>query len=93
MEYEICVDGVQLEHVSEFKYFGCVLDKSGTDEAVCCKNVVRRRRRVASDIRFLVNVRVLHKLLVMYVIMYGSDTMIWKGEQLCQGVKRIRSKW
>ena len=25
---------MRLEHVSEFKYFGCVLDESGTDEAV-----------------------------------------------------------
>ena len=24
--------GIRLEHVSEFKYFGCVLDESGTDE-------------------------------------------------------------
>ena len=34
MECEVSVDGVQLEHVSEFKYLGCVLDESGTDEAV-----------------------------------------------------------
>ena len=28
---EVHVDGVRLEHVSEFKYLGCVLDESGTD--------------------------------------------------------------
>ena len=29
LENEVCVDGMRLEHVSEFKYFGCVLDLSG----------------------------------------------------------------
>ena len=31
LECEVFVDGICLEHVSEFKYLGCVLDKSGTD--------------------------------------------------------------
>ena len=26
---EVHVDGIHLEHVSEFKYLGCVLDESG----------------------------------------------------------------
>ena len=26
LEYEVHVDGIRLEHVSEFKYLGCVLD-------------------------------------------------------------------
>ena len=34
LECEVCVDGMRLEHVSEFKYLGYALDKSGTDEAV-----------------------------------------------------------
>ena len=34
MECEICIDGICLEHASEFKYLECVLDESGTDEAV-----------------------------------------------------------
>ena len=33
LECEACVDGIRLEHVSEFKYLGGVLDESGTDEA------------------------------------------------------------
>ena len=43
---------VRLEHVVEFKYFGCVLDKSGTDEAECSRKVVSGRR-VAGAIRSL----------------------------------------
>ena len=35
LECELCVDGIHLEHVSEFKYLGCALDKSGIDEAGC----------------------------------------------------------
>ena len=30
LECKICVDGISLEHVSEFKYLGCVLDELGT---------------------------------------------------------------
>ena len=37
LEYEVCVDGIHLNHVSEFKYLGCVLDESGTDEAECSR--------------------------------------------------------
>ena len=33
LECVVCMDGVRLEHVSEFKYLGCVLDELGTDEA------------------------------------------------------------
>ena len=35
LECEVCVDVMRLEHVLEFKYLGCVLDESGTDEADC----------------------------------------------------------
>ena len=31
LECEFHVAGIRLEHVSEFKYLGCILDKSGTD--------------------------------------------------------------
>ena len=33
LECEVHVDGIHLEHVSELKYLGCVLDESGTDGA------------------------------------------------------------
>ena len=35
LEYKVHVDGIRLEHVLEFKYLGCVLDESVTDEAEC----------------------------------------------------------
>ena len=31
LECEVCVDGMWLEHISEFKYLGCVLYESGRD--------------------------------------------------------------
>ena len=33
LECEICISRKRLEHVSEFKYLGCVLDESGTHKA------------------------------------------------------------
>ena len=53
---EVHVDGIRLEHVSEFKYIGCVLDESGTDGAECSRKVASRRR-VAGAIRSLVNAK------------------------------------
>ena len=45
-----------LEDVSEFKYLGCVLDKSGTDGEECSRKVASGRR-VVGAIRSLVNGR------------------------------------
>ena len=56
LECEVCVNGIRLEHVSEFKYLECVLDKSDTDKAECSRKVVSGRR-VAGAIRSLVNAR------------------------------------
>ena len=56
LECEVCVDGIHLEHVSKFKYLGCILEESSTDEPECSRKVVSRRR-VESVIRFLVNPR------------------------------------
>ena len=41
---EVLVNGMQLEHVSEFKYLGCVLDKFGTNQAKCWRSVVSGRK-------------------------------------------------
>ena len=56
MECEVCVNGIRLEHVLEFKYLGCILDESVTDEAECSRKMASGRR-VAGDIRSLVNAR------------------------------------
>ena len=76
---------IHLEHVSEFKYLGCVLDESGTNEAERSRKV-EIGRRVTRVNRFLVNARsrqldcasVLHEYLVVPVLLYGSKTMIWR---------------
>ena len=51
LECEVHVDGICLDHVSEFKYLGCVLD--GTE----CSRKVAGGKRVANAIRSLVNAR------------------------------------
>ena len=40
LEHEVHLDGTHLEHISEFKYLGSVLDESGTDGAEWNKKVV-----------------------------------------------------
>ena len=67
LECEVCVDGKELEHVSEFKYLGCVLDEA-----------VSHGKRVAGAIRSMVNsrglqpkcARVLYEILLVPVLMY-----------------------
>ena len=79
---------IQLEHVSECKYQGCVLDESGTDEAEFRRKGVSWWR-VAVAIKFLVNAwslhleyaRVLHESLLVPFLMYGSETVIWRGRR------------
>ena len=39
LECEVRVHGIRLEHASEFKHFGCVLDVSGTDGTECHRKV------------------------------------------------------
>ena len=78
---EVHIDGIRLEHVSEFKYMECVLDESGTNGVECSRKVTSGRA-----IRSLVNARdlqlecarVLHETLFVPVLMYGSETMICK---------------
>ena len=47
------IDGICLEHVSEFKYLGCVLDESGSDGAECSRKVASGRK-VEGTIRSIV---------------------------------------
>ena len=50
LECEVHVDRMRLDHVFEFKYFGCVLNESGTNNAEC-------HGKVADAIGSLVNAR------------------------------------
>ena len=74
--------------MTEFKYLGCILNESGTDEGECSRKVASGRR-VAGAIRSLVKsrslqlefTRVLHESLLVPVVTYGSETMIWKEKE------------
>ena len=76
LQYEVHVDGILLKHVSDFEYFGCVLDESGTNGAECSRKVASGKT-VACAIRSLVNVRdlqfqyakVLHATLLEPILM------------------------
>src|SRR5678815_5559529 len=75
----------------EFKYLGYILDEKGKDDAECSRKVVNGRK-VAGAIKSLVDVRrlslecarVLHESMLLPVLMYSSETMVWN--------KRYRSK-
>ena len=75
---EVRMNGMQLEHVSEFKQLGCALDESGIDKAECRRKVASDRKN-AGAIRSRVNgncSRVLHETLFVPPFMYSSETMI-----------------
>ena len=86
LEYEVCFDGIHLEHFSEFKYLGCIFDKLGRDEAECSRKVVSGRA-AGGAIRSLVNAgslqlecaRVLHESLLVPVLTYGSENDVEVG--------------
>ena len=88
LECEVCIDAIRLKHVSKFKYLGCVLDESGTDEAECNREVASGMR-VAGGIRYLVNARslqlecarVFHVSMLLPVFTYGNETMIWREKE------------
>ena len=88
LEREVQVEGIRLEHVSEFKYMGCVLDESGTDGAEYSKEVASGKR-VVGTIRSLFNAkdlqlkcaRVLHETLLIPVLTYDNETMLWKEKE------------
>ena len=56
LEWEVHIDGICLKHISEFKYLGYVLDKSGTEGAESSKKMASGRK-VAGAISSLDNVR------------------------------------
>ena len=63
-----------------------VLDESSTDGAECSKRVASSR--VASATRSLVNTKdlqlecaVLHEALLVPVLMYGNETMLWREKE------------
>ena len=56
------------------------MDESGTDGAKGSRKVVSGRR-VAGAIRSLIKARNLHKTLLVPILTYGSETMLWKEKE------------
>ena len=79
---------IHLEHISECKYLGCVLNESGADGAEYSRQVANGSR-VVGTIRSLVNAwdlqlecaRVLHEILLVPLLMYDSETTLWKEKE------------
>ena len=77
-----------MDHLLKFKYLVCVVNELGTNEAECRRKVASGRR-VADAIRSLVNgrdlqlefARFLHKTLLIHVLMYDCETLIWREKE------------
>ena len=67
LECEVYVDGINLQHITEFKCLGCISDESSTGEAECRRNVVSGSR-VSGAIRSLVIARDLHETLLAPIL-------------------------
>ena len=88
LKCKIHLGGALLEHISEFKYLGCVLDEAGTYKEEC-RRKVSSGRRMAGAIKSLVNARdlqiecdrVLHETLLVPVLTYDSEIMLWKERE------------
>ena len=76
LECKALVDGMHLEHVSEFNYLGCALNESGTC-GVECRRKVASGRKVAGTIRSLglqlECAKMLQEELLVPVLWYGSE--------------------
>ena len=55
---------------------GCVLGESGTDG-----QIVVRRRRVGGGFQVPLGLRFLHETLLIPILMYSSETMLWKQKE------------
>ena len=96
LECVVCVNGISLEHVLEFKYLRCVLNESGADETEFSRKVVSEGR-AAGGIRSLLNARslqlecamVLDESMLVSVLTCGSETIIWreKNKSRIRGVQ------
>ena len=82
LKCEVHVDVVRLKHGSGFMYLGRVLDEAGTDGAECSKKVVGAIRSLvnARDLQIKC-ARVLHGTLIVPILTYGSEAMLWKEER------------
>ena len=56
-----------------------VLDESGTDNAKCHRKVASGRKVNARNLQ-LEYAKMLHETLLMPVLLYGSETLIWREE-------------
>ena len=75
------MDERPLKQVSKFKYLGSALDESGEVES--CRKVLNAIRSLVSDRDSRPEcTRVLDEDPLMMLLVYGSETMVWWGEEV-----------
>ena len=70
LKCEVYVEGIQLEHVSEFIYLGYVLGESGTDDAGAIRSLVNARVLQFQCFSYL------HESLLVPALTYDSEVII-----------------
>ena len=83
LECEIHVDGICLEHVSEFKYLGNVLDESGTYGAECSRKVVSGWK-VVGAIRSLAILGICSLNVLDSCMKHCVCSYIWQGDNVME---------
>ena len=81
LKCKVHVDGICLEHVSEFKYWGVFWanlvqkEHNAIEREECCRSLVNIR-----DLQ-LEYAWVLHETLLMPVLIYGSEPILWREKE------------
>lgn len=85
------VDGKPIEIVEEFKYLGRVVTSQDRDEPAVMRNLARAREKWASMRRFLIQdkvdpktMAVFYRTVVLYVLLYGSETWVLTSDLMRQ---------
>ena len=80
MEYEVCVEGIQLQYFSEFKYFGVCFEQAGD-----IRSLVNFRGLQ------LECTRILHESFLIPILMYGRrrrglgiELYRWTNSKVCR---------
>ena len=91
LECEVHIDVVCLEHVSEFRYLGCVLGEAGTEGAECSRKVASWRRVGGPQLLLRIcrlSVLALHKTLLVPVL--SMSVREWYGRRRHLGLGLYR---
>jgi hypothetical protein len=85
------INGKPIETVEEFKYLGRIVTREDDDEAAVKGNLAKAKKKWASMRRFLITdgvdsktMAIFYRTVVMYVLLYGSETWVLTKDMMRQ---------